>query len=98
MPEEFEEPTETEQFRATEHRKGWLTDEKGRDQVLTIQGDDVEVKWCHKGTQLSGFPSAEQGGEKEQGTERRNVRCFLVTNLPLNLRSYPFSPFLMAVL
>lgn len=50
-PDEFTAPEDDEEsFQANEHLKGWLTDEKARDQLITLTGEDVEVLWSHKGT------------------------------------------------
>ena len=50
-PDEFTPPADDdESFQANEHLKGWLTDEKARDQLITLTGDDVEIIWNHKGT------------------------------------------------
>lgn len=47
----FETPEDDDaSFQPNEHLKGWLTDEKARDQLITLTGDDVEIIWNHKGT------------------------------------------------
>lgn len=50
LPEEFNEPSEdSEPFKPKEHLKGWLLDPQARDQMVVLQGDDVQVVWNHKG-------------------------------------------------
>ncbi|KAJ1554947.1 Translation initiation factor 3 subunit b, partial [Nowakowskiella sp. JEL0078] len=47
VDDEFVEP-ETETFVEKEHLKGWLTDEKARDQFVIMRGNDTGIYWNNK--------------------------------------------------
>lgn len=52
-PEEFGGiENEDASYEPKEHLKGWQTDAQSRDQILTIQGDDVKIDWVYKGATL----------------------------------------------
>lgn len=52
-PEDFQGiEDEDASYEPKEHLKGWQTDPQGRDQILTIQGDDVKIDWVYKGSTL----------------------------------------------
>jgi len=65
LPEEFAEPSEdSEPFKPKEHLKGWLLDPQARDQLVVLQGDDVQVVWNHKGANF------EVSHERNKWTEK----------------------------
>lgn len=52
-PEEFPGiENEDAAYEPKEHLKGWQADPQARDQILTIQGDDVKIDWVYKGSNL----------------------------------------------
>lgn len=52
-PEEFAGiENEDASYEPKEHLKGWQTDAQSRDQILTIQGDEVKIDWVYKGANL----------------------------------------------
>ncbi len=47
MTEEYVEP-EIEDFKPKEHLKGWLSDERARDQFAIVKGEEVGIYWNNK--------------------------------------------------